>query len=108
MRERIAVKENRIEEFIRKFKFKYSDELEEVFTSGNCYYFALILKEKFSGEIYYLPIDNHFICRVMSSYYDITGRIEPTEHPVKWSDFKSDKTWRRRIIRDCIDFDTRK
>ena len=49
--------------FINKFKFAYKGELEFVFTNGNCYYFAVILKERFGGEIYYLPIDNHLFVR---------------------------------------------
>jgi len=108
MREKRVSRENRIEDFIKKFKFKYGKELEEVFTTGNCYYFALILKDRFAGDICYLPVENHFICKIANSYYDITGQIEPKEHPVKWTDFKEDMTWRRRIIRDCINFDTRK
>lgn len=48
-----------IEEFINKFKFKYSEELEYIFTSGNCYYFAVILKDRFCGDIYYLHVNYH-------------------------------------------------
>ena len=95
--------------FIKKFKFKYAKELEEVFTTGDCYYFAIILKARFAGDIYYLPVANHFVTKIGSCYYDITGRVEPDEHPIKWSEFgKGDASWRRRVVRDCIDFDTRK
>ena len=98
-----------IEDFIRKFKFKYNSELEYIFTSGNCYYFALILRDRFNGEIYYLPIENHFICKIDNGFYDITGKIEPKEHPYKWSTFKyEDEALYKRIVRDCINFDTRK
>lgn len=100
---------DKVEEFIEKFKFIYAKELETVFTTGNCYYFALILKEHFGGEIYYLQIENHFICKIENKYYDITGRIEPKESPDKWSNFKNiDSALYKRIKRDCIDFGTRK
>lgn len=96
-------------EFINKFKFKYKKELEYIFTSGNCYYFAVILKERFNGEIYYLPIENHFICKIDNNYYDITGKAKMNEKPYKWSEFiKEDEKLYNRIVRDCIKFKTRK
>ena len=77
--------------------------------NGNCYYFALILKEHFNGEIYYLPIGNHFICRIDKDYYDITGKAKFNEKPYKWKDFKVfDKKLYNRVVRDCIDFTGRK
>ena len=93
--------------FIDKFKFAYKGELEFVFTSGNCYYFAVILKERFGGEIYYLPIDNHFVCKIDKEYYDITGKAGFNEKPYKWDSYP-DELEKKRIIRDCINFDTRK
>lgn len=93
--------------FINKFKFAYKGELEFVFTSGNCYYFAVILKERFGGEIYYLPIDNHFVCKIDKEYYDITGKAGFNEKPYKWDNYP-DELEKKRIIRDCINFDTRK
>ena len=98
-----------VEKFINKFKFKYKDELEYVFSFGNCYYFAVILKERFNGEIYYLPIKNHFICKIDKDYYDITGKAALNEPVEKWSDVKkTDIKFYNRIVRDCINFDTRK
>lgn len=96
-------------EFIKKFKFKHVKEVESLFLYGNCYYFAVILKERFNGEIYYLPINNHFICKIDKEYYDITGLASINEHPYKWKDFKYfDELLYKRIVRDCINFDTRK
>jgi hypothetical protein len=100
---------NEILEFIKKFKFKYSKELVEVFTSGNCYYFAVILKDRFNGEIYYLPIENHFVCKIDKDYYDITGFAPMNESPIKWTTYKNeDEKHYNRIVRDCINFDTRR
>ena len=41
---------NEVLKFIDKFKFIHKKEIEEVFTTGNCYYFALILKERFDED----------------------------------------------------------
>ena len=98
-----------VSQFIEKFKFKHNKELIEVFTTGNCYYFAVILKERFNGEIFYLPIANHFICKIENKYYDITGELNPSEHPYQWSQYKfEDEKHYNRIVRDCILFETRK
>ena len=99
---------NNIEKWIKKFKFVYAEELEIVFTEGNCYYFAVILREHFGGEIYYLPIENHFICKIKENFYDITGKVIPEEEPVCWTTYKDiDELEYNRVIRDCIDFKTR-
>ena len=99
---------NNVEKWIKKFKFVCAEELETVFTEGNCYYFAVILREHFGGEIYYLPIENHFICKINKNFYDITGKVIPEEEPVCWTTFKDiDELEYNRVIRDCIDFKTR-
>lgn len=98
-----------VEKFIEKFKFKYKQELEYIFSYGNCYYFAVILKERFNGEIYYLPITNHFICKIDKNYYDITGKAKFNEPVIKWSTYiEEEPKDAKRIIRDCIEFGTRK
>lgn len=98
-----------VETFISRFKFNYKKELEYIFTSGNCYYFAVILKDRFNGEIYYLPIENHFISKINNKYYDITGEIGFNEVPYKWDIYKEfDRKQYEIITRDCIRFDTRK
>ncbi len=94
---------NDIEEFIENFKFMYKLELEQVFTEGNCYYFAVILRERFKGCIYYLPIENHFLCKINEEYYDITGKVKPVESPVDWEELEQqDEAHYKRIERDCI------
>ena len=89
--------------FIQRFKFEAASALETVFTEGNCYYFAIILHDRFGGEIYYLPIDNHFICKIRNSFYDIKGLVNPEETPIKWSDMPTyDAALYKRIVRDCM------
>lgn len=97
---------NEVETFIKKFKFSHIKELEHIFMNGNCYYFAIILKERFNGEIYYLPIQNHFICKIENEYYDIMGKAKMDEHPYQWSKYPDPKE-KKRIIRDCVHFITR-
>lgn len=88
--------------FIEKFKEQYSAELEDLFGDGWCYYFAVMLKARFGGRIYYLPVENHFVCKIGELYYDIQG-INIPEEAVPWDEYKyQDIIHARRIIRDCI------
>lgn len=71
--------------------------------SGNCYFFALILKEIFGGSIWYDVINGHFVVLIDDNYYDWTGIIEPDGYLVEWDKFDEyDSLLKQRIIRDCI------
>lgn len=65
--------------FIDNFKYGFNEEyLEHVFTNGNCFHFATILKSLYpDGEIAYDQIDGHFIFEYLHNYYDITGQLSP-------------------------------
>lgn len=66
----------RILYFIDDFKsYNKNNVLEDTFTKGYCYYFALILKDRFDGSIYYDPKIGHFITKIGRDYYDITGCV---------------------------------
>lgn len=93
--------------FIKKFKFAHKCELEEVFTEGNCYYFAIILKERFkNANIQYDPVYGHFVAKINNRLYDITGDV--TETYTNVTPFEDvDESQKKRIIRDCIRFETR-
>ena len=95
--------------FIKNFKFIEQSTIEKLFTEGNCYYFSIILKERFkSGDVYYLPIANHFIWKYNGKFYDICGEYGTHEKAYKWEDFKKrDISLSKRIERDCIRFETR-
>lgn len=54
--------------------------IELAFTNGNCYWFAFILASVFNGEICYLPIEGHFICKIENEYYDIKGCIDESSN----------------------------
>lgn len=74
--------------------------------TGNCYYFALILKDRFpEGEIYYDVIIGHFVFRLNGINYDWSGVIPEMEkhYYVKWETFNEyDRLEKERIVRDCI------
>ena len=56
----------------------------KTFTEGYCYWLAVILKERFNGEIMYNPVQGHFCCRVNGELWDITGRIEDDGKWQEW------------------------
>ncbi len=91
---------NEIEEFINR-RFQNKDN----WLSGNCYYFALILKERFNGEIYYDPIDGHFMCLIDGFFYDWTGKLNiEKERLIEWSTYSAaDCLHYLHIKEDCID-----
>ena len=95
--------------FIEKFKFTGKAILEELFTCGNCYYFAVILKERFkTGEIFYLPIENHFVWKYDGVLFDIRGEHSTNERAYSWEEYKKiEPLVAKRIKRDCIEFGTR-
>jgi len=73
--------------------------------NGNCYYFALILKTRFAGTIYYDVIDGHFVTMIGANKYDWSGVVDESGNHryVRWDDFgKYDSIQRERIISGCI------
>lgn len=74
-------------------------------TSGNCYYYAVILRDKFGGEIFYDTIQGHFVVQIDEVFYDYNGVYVPTNKTavVSWSSFESyDRLQYERIKRDCL------
>ena len=71
---------------------------------GNCYWFAVILQNRFPFlEIYYLPIKGHFVCGDGVNYYDWTGVVQLEEIPFLFSDIEQqDSSCFDRIFRDCV------
>ena len=74
--------------------------------NGNCYYFALILKDRFpESRIVYDVIYGHFFVEYKGKYYDHSGEIAHLggAYAVYWDEFdKYDPLVKQRIIRDCI------
>lgn len=80
-------------------------------TNGNCYYFAVILAERFRNEgaiIYYDTVDGHFVCKIDGVFYDWNGALTFEDEHIekyikKWSELrKEDPIWSDRIVRDVI------
>lgn len=74
-------------------------------TNGNCYYFALMLKDRFpNGDIVYDLIEGHFLFRYKGVLYDYNGKQSSEQrHLVDWTSFDLyDKYQKQRIVRDCI------
>lgn len=71
---------------------------------GNCYYFAIILKDRFpEGELYYDVIYGHFVFQYQNQYYDWTGVVKSTGYLVNWDKFDEyDFLQKEIIVRDCI------
>lgn len=78
-----------VEEFITELTWN-NDKVKEVFTHGGCYWFAYILKERFNGQIWYLPIDNHFITLIDNLFYDANGQysLENNKCIYNWEHYK--------------------
>lgn len=82
------------------------------FTFGCCYWFAIILKERFSGKIVYEPTIRHFACEIDGVVYDISGRCDEAYGPkfMKWVDWDTyeinedgtPSNVRQEIINHCI------
>lgn len=72
--------------------------------SGNCYWFAHILSSRFEFlQIYYLPIEGHFIAGDGNNFYDFNGKCLLNEMPYLFSKLKDDDPlWYNRLVRDCI------
>lgn len=74
----------------------------DTFTNGCCYWFAVILKERFQGTIMYNPIDNHFATLINGFLYDITGQIS-RDGWEEWDEYKKlDELETERIYKYCI------
>lgn len=72
--------------------------------TGNCYYFSLILKDRFpGGSVFYDVINGHFVFKYKGSYYDWTGMVKSNGYLIEWDKFDEyDLNQKQVIIRDCI------
>ena len=63
-----------------------------------------LLKDRFDdGEIFYDVMDGHFIFCHNGTFYDWSGKINPTNYLVNWNHFDEyDNLQKERIIKDCI------
>ena len=95
-----------VENFLKRFHPK-DQTVDYVFTSGCCYWFALILNTRFpDSKIMYEPVLNHFVTEIDGRLYDVTGDVTSKyTNIVEWDTYAlDDDLYRNRIIRDCINF----
>ena len=103
---------HKVLKFINHFtNYGNNEQVIDCFTKGNCYYFAVILSERFKGEdprIMYDPIANHFACEIGEWIYDITGPVGRPEYDFEdWYDFVNttyDDLYLNRLYEQCINF----
>lgn len=92
------------DEVLEFIKRRFGD-YDSNWKNGNCYYFAIILKDRFpKGKIYYDIIYGHFIFKYNNKFYDWSGIYKYSEEfLISWDGFeKYDSLLKERIIRDCI------
>lgn len=84
-------------EFIKNFKESdRSHVLEKTFLQGYCYYFAVILEERFpGGMILYDKEAAHFVYFYEGKLYDITGNVTGQYHQLNTK-------WNSTITKECI------
>ena len=92
---------DKVQEFInRRFKIDCN------WLNGNCYYFAVILKSRFTkGKIVYDVIDGHFMFKYNKKYYDFTGIVNVADENkiIEWEHFEEyDKNVKKAVIKGCI------
>lgn len=110
-----------VEKFIDRFfaRTEFADPItsRHPFLYGNCYWFAVILKERFKTylpTIWYDTIDNHFYTCIGGILYDAKGAFIP-KHGLTideynafytWEDYKKfDPIHAKRITKQCITFE---
>lgn len=73
--------------------------------SGNCWWFASILIERFAKyrlRRYYFPIEGHFAAGDGKHYYDWKGEYISPNVCYEWEDIcNSDPLWASHLVRDC-------
>ena len=88
-------------DFIRR---RFADDCH--WTDGNCYYFALILRDRFypHSDILYDVIGGHFVTKIDGIIYDWNGVVNDDNRCyVRWDDFdRYDGLQRQRVENDCI------
>lgn len=91
--------EDKVLEFIQR---RFENDCK--WTDGNCYYFSIILKDRFpDGKVFYDVINGHFVFKYTDVYYDWDGIIEPDGYLVEWDKFEEyDSLLKQRIVRDCV------
>lgn len=76
------------------------------FTEGCCFWFAMLLRERYGADIWYAATTGHFIGKIGDYFYDVRGVFTPDadENLFSWDELqKDDEVWASHLKRDCID-----
>lgn len=95
-------------EEVNKFlkRFHSSEDIDTIFTSEACYWFAYILYRRFirnGAVLMYDRINKHFGTKIHDRVYDITGDVTHQYVWASWLEF-GDELEKERIMNDCIMF----
>lgn len=88
------------------FIWRRFNRLDANWMNGNCYYFALIITDRFKNlELGYLPWTGHFVAwNELETYYDFCGAHQVSNEPIipLRKIEATDKRWYATLYRDCI------
>ncbi len=102
----MAFEERPVEEimdFIKKTnEFDKNGDLTNFFMRGYCYYYALMLQERFGGELVYDEILGHFYCLIDGNLCDFTGCTPLKPEISRGLSRKDEWAKRKTIIDGCI------
>jgi len=95
----------KLKDSVLEFIFRRFGSTDAHWQDGNCYYFAVILKERFpKGKIIYDPISNHFLFKYRGHIYDSKG-LDKEEREIlyDWDRYENfDKSAYDRVVKYCI------
>lgn len=101
----ITTTKKQILDFISNFQ---NEATIKTFTNGCCYWFAIILCERFkmSGSITYIAynqIAGHFAAVIDGVMYDINGEVSSSDEWAQWDEWlENEPVYGEVVIRDCI------
>jgi len=82
---------------------------KDMFLHGQCYYFMLILADRFHEQYICIPcyneVRNHFALLIDGTLYDASGAIDPDDDFswVMWKKYvKREPLGAKRVWRDCV------
>lgn len=94
-----------IDFIMRRWVIPFSN-YNTMWTDGNCYWFAVILKTRFPQlEIYYDEVAGHFVAGYGDNFFDINGDYMPNKPSdvVLFNNMKyGDTAHYNRVLKDCI------
>ena len=96
-------KRSKVLSFIEQITIKYPKEIKDVFSNGYCFWFAIILRERFHGEIWFNSSLVHFATCIEDRLFDVNGMIDDTYGWMPWTEFQERNHYEaQQVIRTVI------